>query len=769
MQLRKNIIFSAVIFAASFFLILLWGKFDPEVFLYDDNRLQWYPIIEKAYDNFFETGVMPTYDFFQMKGLAIAEPGYYAIVNPMMLISYMISHFTPFPFSTITIHIALLFSLGNLCFFLLCREFGQSVPMSALLTAAYSVGSCFFSFSNWYYVFNNYLFIPLLFLIFIKCRDRKLEYFGCGIVLALGILFGNVQYTCYHYMVYGLICLIFVILKSRRYIAVFFSNIFCAVSLSSPFLLMLLRASGSFDLGGFHACSIPFSDLILGAVIPVGIFEFLGVKINVLHDDPFGTAYYTWLYNGGIAVIWLVLFVYAVIWLIKQLKQFSNVHAELSTKERIGIITDNIKSLYKEQVRKNDDKFFLIAGMVLCVLFFVSLMCDGVVALILGHMPVIKQFRFLFKGIFVLEPILAVLTAAVLPNTPAPYMHRQKPKIIAAILCCIFTVIGTVNTYASVSLAHTFYNTKTTAAITIEEEKEYGRAFDEIYILDSDSFRYITLMQNDTVITSEVWFNYFNGYLRNFPTAMELYAISGYELSAPISHMEQFSRLYPTDSVNSRLIGISSGSTFAENVNENHDEVSQQLISNSVKYIYVHQNDYIDARTRIYNEIYGIQTPDYTGMVAEAVENLEGVRIAEIRSLNDYFDVIVLEGVNGLCEDSDGNALPLTAERMDLLSFEDSGASEYTLSFSYEDKLTAYTVDTNGKRLPLEISEADDGNTVIHSSGGNGRIYLGYKDILCTIGFVFEVVIIIAFLAMLAVLAVTSRKASGTENKGETA
>ena len=775
MQLLKNIIFSAGIFAVSLFVILLFGSFQPEAFLVDDNRTQWYPVIEHAYSDFFESGVMPTYDFFQMKGLAIGEPGYYSLVNPVMLISYMLSHFTPLPFSTITIHIALLFSLGNLCFFLVCREFEHNIPMSALLTAAYSVQSCFFAFSYWYYVFNNYFFVPLLMLVFMKSRGKWPEYFGCGIVLALEILFGNIQYTCYHYMIYGLICLTYAVLKNRRYIGIFFSNVICAGILSSPFLLLLIRASDDFASDGFHHYEIWISELLLGVMLPVGVLELLGVTYYPFFTNgSMGRADNTWFYNGGFAAVWLVLLIYGISRAVKNRKQISGIGRGHSFKEQCGIIINKIKSGYRELVRKKGDNVFLITGLSVCALFFISFVSNGLVAFILGFIPVIKQFRYLFKCLFVLMPVMAVLTTAVLPHI------RPNLKKISVILCCVFTVIGMANSVASTMIASSIFTDETT--VSIEKEEEYGRAFDEVYMSDSDSFRYITLMQKNYKLTRDMYHCY-NGYLRNFPTALELYSISGYEISAPASHMEQFAYLYPIDEGFSRMVNCSSSPVFAATVSLYPDEVSRQLVSNSVKYIYVQkeaENVAADIMSLIYSKdreaqktipnLYDEEEIDFTGLVVNAVEKLEGVQIAEVRSLNEYFDVIVLEGVNGLCEDPGGNVLPLTAERMDLLSFEDNGSGEYTLSFSYEAKLEAYTVDADGKKLPLDISEADDENVVIRAaSGGNGRIYLGYSDPICTVSFVFEILIIALFLAMLVILLITSRKGSHLENKGEPA
>ena len=140
------------IFLVSFLLFLIWGRFDPEAYLIDDNRTQWFPVIERAYGDFFKTGKMPVYDFFQFKGFSIADQGYYGIMNPIMMIAYVLSHFTPLPFSTITIYLAVLFSLGNVCFSALCLKLKCNTLEMLLLTYSYAGIASFVSFSYWYYI-----------------------------------------------------------------------------------------------------------------------------------------------------------------------------------------------------------------------------------------------------------------------------------------------------------------------------------------------------------------------------------------------------------------------------------------------------------------------------------------------------------------------------------------------------------------------------------------------------------------------------------------
>ena len=94
--MKKNALTVLGVFFASCFLMLLYGGFSWDVFLVDDNICQWYPITERAYEQFFKTGVMPSYNFFLLNGFSIANMGYYSLYNPFMLIAYLLEKVLPF-------------------------------------------------------------------------------------------------------------------------------------------------------------------------------------------------------------------------------------------------------------------------------------------------------------------------------------------------------------------------------------------------------------------------------------------------------------------------------------------------------------------------------------------------------------------------------------------------------------------------------------------------------------------------------------------------
>lgn len=757
-RISQKIALPLSIFMFSFFLSLLWGNFSIEAFLIDDNRTQWFPVLERAYSEFFASGKMPVYDFFQLKGFSIAEQGYYSIMNPLMMLSYVIAHFTPLHFSTITIYVALMFSAGNVVFFRLCDVLHCKFSECLLLTVAYSSISIYFSFSYWYYVFNNYLLIPLLLLVFLRSRNHVTEYFGCGLILAFEILLGNVQYTCYHYMVYGLFCLTYILLKQTRYIKIFFTNVICAGILSAPFLLLLLRASTSFGNGEFLSYSLNLADILLGALLPLGILDEIGLVPNRLFSMLMGRGDKTWLYNGAFAGFWLILAFYAGKILAKKLKS-SNLKENHTASEWKSIIWEMLKQQYHAKIVQPDGSHCFLIATFVCWGFFVSFTRGGIVAMVLSILPVIKQFRYLFKAMFVVQPLLAVLTAGILPHI------RGSLKKYAVSVCCVLAVVGMVNNGMVVSVVTKAFTEKD--RLSLAEEQQTAETIIQENQLDLQSYRYLTLLganSNGTDI-----FRYYNGFLRNFATATGVFSIGAYEISAPSSRLESISHLYDTQQLFARLGNYGNIEDFLSALESSSSETIYELRSNAIKYIFVEksfgnmyfvlstQKGFYDERESQLNQIREsyLKNQHYAQKIAEKLNDF-GVSVTKIISVNELLDVVVLEDDGALCQSSSGESLPLTAKRMDLLSFEADTSSEYTLSFTYEDNLCAWGLADDGTQTALSILPDEDGNSVIHvSEGWKGRIYLSYEDKLSTIAFLFEILISVFFFVFMAILEIS--------------
>lgn len=63
---RKQFIFIGIVLYT--FLFVTWISYSDNPFLQDDNGLQWNPVIEVAFHEFFTTGHIPQFNFYQLKG-----------------------------------------------------------------------------------------------------------------------------------------------------------------------------------------------------------------------------------------------------------------------------------------------------------------------------------------------------------------------------------------------------------------------------------------------------------------------------------------------------------------------------------------------------------------------------------------------------------------------------------------------------------------------------------------------------------------------------
>ncbi len=219
---------------------------NPNVFLVDDNILQWEPIINKSFENLFSEGYIPYIDFYQYKMFNILDSGYYSVNNPIMLMSYVIGRFIfASRIGTICIYIYIMFIIGNGIMYLLVRRLGVSKANACISVLAYSSVSHFILYGFYYFTFNNYFFIPFLLLVILSFDKNKFEYFTTGICLAFSLLLGHIQYTLYYYMVYAIIMAFMAFAYNRRYIVFMITNVITGVILSAPQLLALVLISGN--------------------------------------------------------------------------------------------------------------------------------------------------------------------------------------------------------------------------------------------------------------------------------------------------------------------------------------------------------------------------------------------------------------------------------------------------------------------------------------------------------------------------------------------
>lgn len=722
----------AAVLLLSLLLLWIWTGFEEETFLIDDNRTQWYPVMEKAYEDVLE-GKIYYYDFYQMKGMSIAEQGYYGITNPFMLLSYCLAHYTPLRLSTITIYIMLLFLMGNSFFYLLCRRIGCDEKLSILMTLSYSVAGCFLAFYYWYYVYNNYFIVPLLLYLFFVFGEHRMGYFACGIVLAMDLYLGNAQYACYHYMLFCILCLGMMALKKMRYFGVMCTNVFTGMILSIPLFVLLIGTAVDFGKNeNFFDYPIYLFSFLLHSVIPHGIlhrlnytFSFLGVSVMSRRDNLV-------LYLGAPCLVLGIILVAMIYGRVRKYRREAR-EAHFKAKDEIQFIVRGMHDLYEKAVHMSFEKQ-VVLGCIVAMLCFLSLMGEGGVALVLNRMPVIRNFRYLFKAIFIITPLINVLSAFAITQS------KGKLKTIVVALTVLCVCVGICNNYYTVREVKNLFDMRIDGSC--DEEKIYAVKMLEEQNVDYKNYRTATFFKYAGV--NDECFDISTNLTKNFATGIEAFSLAGYEIATPAKRLKEFDAIYSQ----SEFFTVYADADTMENLYfsllDQPKRIRNQLIDNSVRYLLVERND-SEQNLMVMNRGRQIVNKDYEEDIIEVIENMSEINVERVSRLNQNYDLIELSGVNSLCMNARKERVPLSDENMQTLSFEAEEAGVYYLAFSYDSHLRAYLEKKDGTKEKLAVEDAGNGTIAIDTNNMSGKVIVTYEDVLCHMGFLWEIVVSILF------------------------
>ncbi len=736
MSKQKKISLVILIFLLSFVLLILYTGFEGEAFLYDDNRTQWFPVTEKAYEQLFEDGSLPSYSFYLGKGLPIAEPGYYDILNPFMFVSYIIAHALPWNTNIMAVYVCLMSALGSVFLFGVCQRLKFDTKTSLLAVAALLTSSTFTAHFYWKYIYNNVFFIPLLIYVFLKFRNTKAEYFACGLVLALDVFCGNVQYTFYHYMVYGIISLIMILARKKNSFKAAVSNVVVGIGLSVPVFILLLNASTDFGGGEFMSSATRLWKYLPNTLFPAGIFKQFGI-------DPIVPAPVVMSRADGFLCYCAPCILPVIICAVPfARREFKNAKTD-GLDKYVRAIPARVREYAK------DENKLIVIGVLVSYLVMMNICDRNIIAVILSKVPVVNNFRYLFKALFVAVPLLALLTAVLLSGA------KKKLRTVAAWACVVCSLIGVVNNIFVYREVRGFFEAPQQK--TIAEEKDYLQEMISENKMDLKNYRSVCMYCHNR-ITPQM-FDYSKGVMRNFPAYVEMFTLSAYEISLGVDVREQFDMIYDPERFLTVYLNGGTIEYLDENLSDFPDETEQQLIANGVKYVIVQRkSDQESLYAQDAAEV-ALGYEFYTDELAEKLDSLENISVEDVRELNEIYDVIVLSGVNSICTDNDGNSVPISDERMDLISFEASGKESYTVQMAYNEKLYAEYVDASGSITKLDITADETGNTVISAENrSGGRIRLGYSDKVFTMGIVCEITVSALLVLLLAMSFLPDRK-----------
>lgn len=733
-----------VLLASILYVLLIAGR-NPEAFLIDDNRTQWYPVMERAYEDLWQTGRIYCYDFYQMKGMPVAGQGYYGVMNPFILISYTVTKLLPGGIDAITCYIGLMVVLGNLFLYLICRRLGCKEPLALFMTLTYSTMGCFWAFFYWYYVFNNYFLVPLLIYVFLRCtQEGRLSYCACGIVLAMDLWMGNVQYTFYHYVLFGILCLTMIVLKDMRYFKILLANAVVGILLSLPMLLLLFQASGSFLMqDNFMSNPLLYFSLLIHSVIPQGILRRHGCGISFLDTFVMRREDNLVCYMGIVGILLVAALFRAVVRFIKRTGELGNLR---------GILND-LRAGYERAISWSHEKK-TVAGCVAALFFFLSLMSGGIAAYVLSVMPVVNNFRYLFKAIFPAVP-LAVLTLAYIVSVEGRKssvgVHESGAgkwiRPAAALLAAVYACVGVVNACDTVKAVRSMFAMRIEK--NFEGEKEEALSTLAAAEVDGKNYRTVTFFQFPGV--NDECFDTSRNLTRNFATAVGVFSLAGYEIATPESRLEMFGAVYSDTDYYTRYANADTLENFSRNLLLEPEKVQRQLIDNSVRYLLLDKTTLADNRLAQERAEFYFEK-DRREDVIEALQALPDIRVERVCSFNDHYDLVELSGTDSLCMDGEGRMVPLTDENMQTLSFEAQSAGDYCLSFAWDRHLKAFLTGADGTVKPLSVEETENGSIRISVPENAGRVTLTWHDPLCTAGFLWEGVTAFVFWGLFAAL-----------------
>lgn len=761
-----------VVLVSICYVLLLAGG-NPEAFLIDDNRTQWYPVMERAYEDFWKTGRIYCYDFYQMKGMPVAEQGYYGVMNPFMLLSYTVTKLLPGGIDAITFYIGMMVALGNLFLYLVCRRLGCKQVTALLLTMTYSTMGCFWAFFYWYYVFNNYFLVPLLVYVFLCCTQvGRLAYCGCGIVLGMDLWMGNVQYTFYHYVLLGILCLTMLVLKSRRYIKILCANAAVGIALSGPMLFLLLQTSGGFQKHeDFMKYPLLYFSLLIHSVIPQGILWQHGGGFSFLDSFVMGRDDNFVCYMGAVGVLLFAVLICAVVRFLKWVEKSGHQH-KLGAEVQAGTLARLRRlggELWQEYDRAADWPLEkkTIAGCTASLFVFMSLMSGGAVAHILSVMPVVSNFRYLFKAVFLAVPLAVLILAYLIgmaDQKKGVEIHGNRTAVFesgtgrlraaAAFLAVAFVCVGLVNACDTVKRVRHMFDMRIEGEVA--QEKEAALSALSAADVDGKNYRTATFLRFRGL--NDECFDLSRNLTKNFATSVSVFSLAGYEIATPESRLEMFDAVYSETDFFTQYANADTQENFAENLRQKPETVQRQLIENSVRYLLLDKTTLADNRLAQERESFCDQKDRREDIIA-ALRTLPDLRVERVCAFNDHYDLVELAGADSLCMDSAGRMIPLTDENMQTLSFPAQAAQDYMLSFAWDRHLEAFVTEADGTVRPLAVEEADNGNIRISTAGSaGGHVTLTWHDPLCTAGFVWEGLTTLAFFCLLATLAISEQK-----------
>lgn len=349
--------------------------------------------------------------------------------------------------------------------------------------------------------------------------------------------------------------------------------------------------------------------------------------------------------------------------------------------------------------------------------FFV-IMAEGSghgIADILGHMPFIREFRFLYKCSFIYVPLIIVTGAYKLDSMKKYY----KTAIIASLVSVIFSFIAIL--YFMLSGTHNFINNKHYDYWDYKNIKpEVESLLDENHI--DNNYRFLTIgkiyKDNMTYSNNPVEYSSkicFYGFTKNICTEYGLFSLNGYDNIFSKKGFDQSNAIMKDISTEGMMCNmVASPLSYLQYIKDPEwiNKFEDQMISNGVKYVLVDKN-----------------SPKAIEAFTQVIEKCPKLTISTVRDWTHGMELIEIDGVSPICSYGDNIEIPIKAD-LDTLNFDTDFAkdTEIVVSMTYVDnyKLTLYQ---DGRSVgDAELSETSDGYISAVIPKGNYTVQLSYEN-----------------------------------------
>lgn len=349
--------------------------------------------------------------------------------------------------------------------------------------------------------------------------------------------------------------------------------------------------------------------------------------------------------------------------------------------------------------------------------FFV-IMAEGSghgIADILGHLPFIREFRFLYKCSFIYVPLIIVTGAYKLDGIKKYY----KTAIIASIISSVSSFV--IVLYFMLSGNHVYINNKHYDYLDYKNIKsEVEILLDKNHI--DNNYRFLTIgkiyRDNVTYYNNPIEYSSkicFYGFTKNISTEYGLFSLNGYDNIFSKKGFDQSNAIMSSITDEGMMCNmVASPLSYLQYMKDPEwiNKFEDQMISNGVKYVLVDKN-----------------SPKAIEAFTKVIEKCPKLTISSVHDWTHGMKLMEIDGVSPICSYGDNIEIPIKAD-LDTLNFDTDFAkdTEIVVSMTYVDnyKLTLYQ---DGRSVgDAELSETSDGYISAVIPKGNYTVQLSYEN-----------------------------------------